>query len=303
MFKRITSYNQVIVALIISILTQAIAVKWFFEPSHLAMGGVSGIALGFEYLFKSIHIPITYGIMSFGFNIPLVILSWRSINKTFATFTLINILVAALLIDFFPKIILSKDIIVNAFSGSIIYGFGVITCLHAGISQGGTDVLGVYFSKRGKSSVGKIGLYVTMIAFAVTFYTSSFTLIIYSLIANLIITIIIDKYYENSAKLTLLIVSKKAERLNRFLQSRLKRGTTIWNSKGGYTSAENNVLMITISSDEKMLVYNIIKKLDPNCFVTTLTTESTIGEWTSRVGERKMSSAFFINDDEDVDSD
>ena len=55
---------------------QAIGIWCFIEPSHVAPGGVSGIALMLNHLFS---LPI--GTMSLVFNIPLLLASWFLLDR------------------------------------------------------------------------------------------------------------------------------------------------------------------------------------------------------------------------------
>lgn len=280
-------YAYIIFALLVSILAQGIAVKWFFKNTHLAVSGLSGVALGISYIFEKFHIPISYGVINISFNIPLIVIAWKMLNPTFAIFSAINIVLAGFLVDFIPVWKLTDDVLINTILGAVVYSFAALYALRAGISTGGTDIIGVVMAKRGLGSVGSYVIYVTFIAFALTWYTSDFKMIAYSLIAAFIMNILIDRFYEQSSKVTMLIISEKAEKINKILQMKLKRGSTMWKAKGGYTSEDKEIIMMTISSDQKPLLKNISKKIDERSFIISLNTESTIGEWTSRLGERK----------------
>lgn len=280
-------YAYTIFALVVSIIAQGIAVKWFFKNTHLAVSGLSGVALGVSYLFDKFHIPITYGAINILFNVPLIYFSWKMLNPKFAIFSAINIILSALFVDFIPVQHLSGDIIINTVVGAVLYSFAALYALRAGISTGGTDIIGVIMAKNGLGSVGSYVTYVTIVAFILTGFTSNFTLLAYSFLAAFIMNVLIDKFYEQSSKVTMVIVSTKAQKINNVLQRRLKRGSTMWEAKGGYTDEHKEVILMTISSDQKSLLKNISKKIDEKSFIISLNTEATIGEWSSRLGERK----------------
>lgn len=277
---------KVIVFNLISIFFQSIGIKWFIKSSHLAANGMGGVGLGITYIFEKIHIHIAFGTMYLLLNIPLLILSWFKINKKFTILTIFNVVGFSLFSDFIPTFNLSNDVLVNSIVGASCLSLGLISALSVGSSQGGVDILGVYFAKKDKGSVGVIGMYVTLVAFALTAYTSSFTILVYSFISQLVVTLLTDKFYEQSAKETLLIVSEDLKPISDKITKKIHRGTTSWKGKGGYTNKDKEILFVTISSDQKAIVKNIVKKVDPKAFVVTLKTESTLGEWTNRIGER-----------------
>lgn len=273
--------------MIISIIFQGIALKWFLMQSHLAVGGLSGISVGIKYLFETfLNIHVSYAILSFAFNIPLLIWAYRDINKKFVIWSALNILCAGLIVDFIPVIKLSDDILANTLIGSFLFGFGTVTALKAGLSTGGSDIVGVIMSKKGKGSVGLYATLLTIIAFLLTFATTTPTIMIYSVLSTLILTLFIDKFYAQSSKVTMLIVTDKAEKVNCYLQRKMHRGSTIWDAKGGYQKTNKNVLLMTISSDQRPILKSIVRKVDPNSFIVSLKTEDTVGEWSSRLGER-----------------
>lgn len=282
-------YLFVIVSLILSVLAQAIAYKWFIKPSKLAAPGLGGVALGISYIFERLHIPFQFGQINISFNIPLILLSWKMLNKEFAIFSALNIFLAGLLTDAIPVYSFTDDLLANSIVGAIIVAFAAVVALRAGISTGGTDIIGVLMSKKGFGSVGSYVIYLTFLAFALTYYTSDFKTIVYSALAAFIMTVLVDKFYEQSSKVTMLIVSSKAKMINKVLQAKIQRGSTLWKAEGGYTKEDKNIILMTISSDQKPLLKNVTKKVDQKAFIISLNTESTIGEWTSRLGQRKYS--------------
>lgn len=288
-------------ALLVSVFAQGIALKWFLINSHLAIGGLSGICVGIVYILeKYLNFKISYAVLTISFNIPLIVLSYKKINKKFAFWSALNIICSGIIVDTIPVVHLSNDILANTLIGSVIFGSGTVFALKAGLSTGGSDILGVYMAKKGLGSVGLYSTVLTIIAFTLTFATTTPTIMIYSILSMLILNILIDKYYDQSSKVTMLIVSDQAQKINYALQRKMHRGSTIWEATGGYEKKNKNVILMTISTDQKPLLKKAVNKIDKNAFVIGLKTETTFGEWTSRLGERKYTKkdlSFFDEDD------
>mgnify|MGYP002508260593 CR=1 FL=1 len=58
-----------------------------------------------------------------------------------------------------PNPLIVEEPLTSCVIGGLMYGVGVGLCLYAGGSGGGTDILGIYFSKRYRNfSVGKVNI-------------------------------------------------------------------------------------------------------------------------------------------------
>jgi len=71
--------------ILVGSLISSLAINLFVSKARLLSGGASGIALIIQYLFK---FPAGYSILIL--NIPLLILSYKFLNKRFTIFTFIG---------------------------------------------------------------------------------------------------------------------------------------------------------------------------------------------------------------------
>src|SRR5690554_638062 len=77
--------------IIIGSFMYSVAINALFIPHQLLSGGITGIAMMLEYLFK---IPTSISIVIF--NIPLFFGSYRFIGKEFTYFTVVGIICSSL---------------------------------------------------------------------------------------------------------------------------------------------------------------------------------------------------------------
>ena len=91
--ERITAWGQILLGCLLG----AMAYPWFLVPNHIAPGGVTGLATVLNYLFGW---PV--GTASLLMNIPLFLIGYRSMGRTFAVRSLGATVIFSLLIDFLP---------------------------------------------------------------------------------------------------------------------------------------------------------------------------------------------------------
>src|SRR5512135_1552451 len=122
---------------------QAIGLRLFLVPAHLASGGVSGIS---QLINHYTHWPI--GLMVLIGNVPLFLIGWRFLGgRRFALRTAVAVVGYSAAIDLIPRLSLvpahgiTDDIFLNALYGAVVSGVGYGMVYRAGGTSGGSDIL------------------------------------------------------------------------------------------------------------------------------------------------------------------
>src|SRR5690606_35758978 len=102
-----------------------------------------------------LSINISVGVWLFLLNIPVTILGWKKVSKSFTLYSFISVIFSSLFLNIIPIVKLSEDIFLNAVFGGVISGLGVGITLRYGASTGGMDIIAVYLSYLVEGSVGK----------------------------------------------------------------------------------------------------------------------------------------------------
>ncbi|MCG3056196.1 YitT family protein, partial [Escherichia coli] len=84
---------------------------------------------------------ISTGILLLLLNIPVTILGWKKVGKTFTIYSFYSVLATTVFLEFVPIEALSQDIILNAVFGGVILAVGVGITLKFGASTGGLDII------------------------------------------------------------------------------------------------------------------------------------------------------------------
>lgn len=276
MFKTI----KTIILIIIGNLICTIGINVFITPLNLYSGGVFGFC---QVLRTYIEPFIPYkidiaGIINMLANIPLLILAYKKIGKTFFIKTLISVVIFNIFSTF---IVIEKpildDILVNCIVGGILTGIGTGLILRAGSSGGGTDIIGMYLLKRkSKLGIGQIGLIINLFLFSYCAIAFSLETAIYSIFFSVIIAITTDKLHSQNININALIFTDNYE-IAKEINKRLIRGSTSWEGKGDYTNNKKYVISTVITKYEENELRNIIKELDSNAFVIINTNINILG--------------------------
>ena len=124
---------------------QAIGIWCFIEPSHVAPGGVSGIALMLNHLFS---LPI--GTMSLVFNIPLLLASWFLLDREMTLKTIRTVIWMSVVQDFVSASGIWQyegDRLIACAFGGIFAGVGMALIFMRNSTTGGGDILAKLLQK------------------------------------------------------------------------------------------------------------------------------------------------------------
>ena len=163
-----------IITVIIGAFIFCFGINIFIVPVGLYNGGVVGISqiirtvIGtFIAVPKSVDVS---GIINFMFNIPLLLMAYKSISKKFFIRTVVSVVFQTLFFTLIkiPESAIITDTLAACLIGGIITGVGIGITLRAGGSGGGIDILGVYFAQKFSNfSVGKLAIIINIFVYGI----------------------------------------------------------------------------------------------------------------------------------------
>lgn len=275
---------------IIGVTTFAVAFRLFIVPVGLFSGGVTGISQIIVYFLhetlgiRADGIDLT-GLVYWAINVPMLLMGYKTVGKKFFWRTLVAITVQSLVIAFLPTPSkpLLDDVLLNCLIGGGLAGLGIGTALRSGSSCGGTDILGMYFSKKYRDfSVGKINIFINVFIFTLSAFLFNLNVGAYSTVYALISGFVTDRVHDQTIKISIMIVSENPE-IGRILNSRLRRGVTSWIGKGEYTQSEKHVYMTVVSKYELSKVISVLRENDPHAFVQISSPRKILGNFEQRL--------------------
>lgn len=271
------------VQLILGSILFAGAIHYFVDPVGINAGGIVGVAQILNYILP-IRVNLT-GVINLLVNIPLFILAVREISKDFCCKTALSILIQMIVLSFLPDVVdpIMPDVLSNCMIGAVLGGIGVGLCLTASGSAGGSDILGVYLTKKKPGfSVGKLNYLLNFFVLGTSAILFDLRVALYSIIFIVIMYYVSDQVHYQNINILVTIITKSTE-AKKEIMKQLGRGVTYWMGKGAYAETEQEVLMCCISKYEARTIKKIVHSVDPRAFVILTESNPVQGNFEKRL--------------------
>jgi len=260
---------------IIGIFLFCFALNVFVIPMGLYNGGILGLSqLIRTILLDNFNLKVSFdiaGILNYAINIPLFILAYKKISKTFFARTLFCVTIQTLFLTFIPTLVMPiiTDMLTSVLIGGIMAGVGIGMALSAGASTGGTDIIGIALSKQNRNfSVGKVGLIFNIVVYVICGIMYGVSTMIYSILYSVFSTFMIDRTHEqNICSTAIIFTKKKPTRIVDFVQEELDRSSTTWEAKGEYQDTKTYITYVVLSKFELQRLERNLPNLDLNAFM------------------------------------
>lgn len=282
--------------LIISLGLLVYALAWvlFLLPNKMVGGGVTGFS---AILYYSTGFPVSY--TYFILNAILLGLALKILGRGFGAKTIFAIIITSVYLEFLPGFVpadLIKDIALEngklmcAIIGGALAGLGIGLTFTQGGSSGGTDIIALIINKYRNISPGKIILSVDVIIIASSILMPSnetlgmrIATIIYGFLLISVTGYTIDLVLSgNKQSLQVFIFSKKFEEIAQRI-TEMGRGVTVIDAKGWYTKEQGHVLMVIIRKTESSMIFQIVKEVDRDAFLSVGSVMGVYGQGFDRI--------------------
>ena len=233
-------------------LAVSLALNIFWQPGHIYSSGITGFAqivntLSERFLPFTLSTSAMYVVL----NIPPFIWGWFKIGPKFTFYTIIAVVLGALMMHWFAAIHLSLghiDPVLCAIFGAAINGAGTGICLRSGVATGGLDNLVI----------------VIIAGFVFGWIRALYTA--WNIFIN---GQIIDIIYNRHEKLEVMIVTTQPKHIIDGIQKKMHRGITILHDvEGAYAHEEKTVLITIIDHADLHEINRTIFACDENAFVS-----------------------------------
>ena len=273
-------------------LLMSVAINVFIVPQGLYAGGAYGLCQVIRTLLQTkLGVETSFdlaGVLYFFVNIPLFLLAFRTLGRTFCLkagiCTVSNSVFLALIPS--PAVPIIPDPLTSCMIGGILVGFAAGLVLTCGCSTGGLDILGLYLSKKNnKFTVGRFCISFNVCLYLLCFILFDATTAIYSAIYNVLSNLFLDRLHRQNVSVQLLIFTKsKDPALPKYIMEQLDRGVTYWQAKGAYTGDDVQVLCVCLSKYEIDTLEQVIRDIDPNAFFVMQEGVRVVGNFKRHLG-------------------
>ncbi len=265
--------NDLLIAL--GLLVAAAAYRMYLVPNQVVAGGFTGVGQLLNHL-----MGVGVGTVNILLNVPLFLISMKSMGIKFGVRSLIAMVLLSLLIDHIPLPPATDDMMLAAVYGGAISGIGFGLILRGSATTGGTDMLASLLHRV---------VPVLKVSYAIFFFdglviiASAFAFepqaAMYGLISTFLCNVLIDLVLEgpNSAH-SFFIISDKSEEIAAKILKEMDRGVTALEATGMYSHTRKQVLLCVVSRFETLRLRRIIFEADPRAFVISNKTNEVLGE-------------------------
>ncbi|WP_066071052.1 YitT family protein [Neobacillus soli] len=256
----------------------AIAMNLFLIPANVYSSGFTGLAqLLSRVISDQTPLRVSMGFLLLLLNIPVAILGWKKVGRSFTIYSFLSVVLSSLFLTVIPIKQVSHDILLNAVFGGVILAIGVGITLKWGASTGGVDIIAMVLSRMKDKPVGPYMFALNGIIIMTAGFLYGPEKALYTLVALYTSTRVIDAIHTRHAKLTAMIITKKADEMKKAIHAKLVRGITLIPAKGAFSNESREMMMIVITRYELYDLEIIIKEVDPSAFTNIIQTTNIYG--------------------------
>lgn len=251
----------------LSLLLSAILFNLLILKANIVCGGVNGIAIIINHIYK-----IKPSIIIFIISVLLLIFSLFFLGLKRTSGTIIATITYPILVEVtsyltqYIKIDISDLFLISIFIG-VIGGLSNGLMYKTGFSNGGLPIISQILYEKLKFPISKTSFIINGIIVLIGGFYFGWNMVMYAIIILYINSLMIDKIMlGTSNNKAFYIITKKQEEIKEYIINGLNHSVTIFNVEGGFEERKNKVLLTVIPTREYFLLTEGIKELDPAAF-------------------------------------
>ncbi len=269
------------------------AMGWaaFLIPYQITTGGTTGIS---AIIFYSTGFPMQWSY--FLINAVLISFAFRILGSKFIIKTIYSIFMLTFLLWFIQKVVNGQDGVppqllgpgqdfMACLIGSVMCGAGLGIVFNCNGSTGGTDIIAAIINKYRDITLGRMIMFCDFIIISSCYFIfHDWRRVIFGFVTLFVIGFVLD-YIVNSARQSVqfFIFSKKYDKIADRIIKDTHRGVTVLHGTGWYSKQEVSVLVVLAHKRQSMLIFHLIKDVDPNAFISQSAVIGVYGEGFSKL--------------------
>ena len=250
----------------------------FAVAAEVPVTGIAGIS---AILYRLFGLPM--GLSNVLINVPIVILSYKLLGRSFLLRSLRCMILFAVFTDYLLPVmpVYTGNRLLATICGGVVGGIGDALIYMQNSSTGGMDFITMAIkAKRPHLPFGNLtfgaALAVILLNGVVFRDVDS---IIYGLMFNFIVAAVINKMmFGFSSSMLALIVTDDGKAACEEIDRVADRGSAILQGRGGYGGQPKDVVLCACSNKQLYEIEHAVQALDPGCFIIMLQSNEVQGE-------------------------
>lgn len=277
--KEVKSYSQIL----IGSLSVACGLYFFWAPSQLAAGGISGLAIVIKELIPVVPI----GVIILCLDIMMFTIGFLVLGKSFGIKSMTSSLSISLYMMILEWLIpsvtpLLQENFVILVLGALLIALGQSIIFNQGGSSGGTDIVAKIINKFTHINIGLSLMIADMVVVLLAISVFGIEKGLYAALGVIITSTLIDYFISgfNVEKYMMIIPSDAVhvEGVNHFILEKLGRGATLYEAQGAYSGNRKTVITTVVGQREFVQIREFVLDTDPSAFVTVQNLHEVCGE-------------------------
>lgn len=275
MKKKPFNYKEFIketIILTVAVAIIASAVYFFLVPSQTSVSSISGLGI-----VLSNFIPLSLSAITMILNVVLLIIGFLTCGKEFGLKTVYTSILLPLFLALFEKIFPNFGSMTNSPELDVIcyilvVSVGLSILFNRNASSGGLDIVAKIMNKYLHMDLGKAMSLSGMCVALSSALIYDKKAVILSILGTYFNGIMLDHFiFGQNVKRRVCIITKKEEKLRRFILENLHSGATIYEAIGAYNMEKRNEIITIVDKSEYQRLMNYINQEDPDAFITVYT--------------------------------
>lgn len=265
-----------ILLIIAGLLLATLGYRLYLIPNNVAPGGFTGIGQIVNHLAPAVGV----GMVNLVLNVPLFLLSLRSMGLGFGLRSLAGSVGLSLLLDYLPAPAMTDDILLSAIFGGVLCGAGFGLVLRGHATTGGSDMLAALLHRRFPSLKVSVCLFtVDATVVVVSGFVFDASAAMYALISAFVMNVVMDQVLEGPGLArSHFIITTHGDEIAARIMRELDRGVTALDAKGMYSGEGRTMLLCVVSRMEAVRLRAIVFSVDPRAFVIAHNVHEALGE-------------------------
>ncbi|MCI9120634.1 MAG: YitT family protein [Oscillibacter sp.] len=274
-------------AVIAAAVLTAVNYELFVFPNSFAPVGINGLITMVQYLF---HISIGY--LSLLINLPLILLTWKTVNAEYAKKTLTYVLVfslCSLVLHQWPSFQSlachtenGTSSILGPLAAGLINGVVYGLALRHGGSTGGTDLIAIWIQKK------RPEMNLVWMIFPMNVVVAALSFFVYGRQVEPVILCLIYCYFTSYVSDSMLkggksarkfeVVTEQANQLSQRIVTELQHSATVLHAEGMYSKTDKDLVICVVNRKQISHFQRILKEF-PDAFAYVSSVNETIGNF------------------------
>lgn len=262
--------KKVFIAMMYGLLS-AIGVNTFLAHAHSYSDGITGISQLVQALLATQNIHVSMSFLVFILNLPLLLFGWREFGLNYISYSSLAILFNVIFFRIIPVKGIVNDPLTNSLIGGALIGISVGLCFNNGFTSGGTDILVTFFQVRYNKKIGFLNTVIGATILTVTAICFGLSRFVYSVIAVLVGSYLMDYIFVWQKDVTVTIYTKEPDKVTKVLKH-LIHGATMVKATGVYTNEPTTIILIVAQKGFYNSLKALVNSVDPHAFITVSST-------------------------------